>query len=33
MLQHKYTEPAKTNFSKLEERLMQINSEKIFTQF
>lgn len=33
MLQHKYTEPAETNFEKLEERLMQINSEKMFTQF
>ena len=33
MLQHKYTEPTEINFAKLEERLMQINSEKMFTQF
>lgn len=33
MIKHQYTEPAETNFQKLEERLMQINYEKQFTYF
>lgn len=33
MIEHKHTEPTKTNFSKLEERLLQINDPNLYTNF
>lgn len=33
MIEHKHTEPTKINFSKLEERLLQINDPNLYTNF
>ena len=33
MINHKYTEETKINFSKLEERLLQINNPNLYTNF
>lgn len=33
MIEHKHTEPTKINFSKIEERLLQINDPNLFTNF